>query len=126
MADPSIDAEQAALLSALYQAERADTSAMFTNALALFGSAIAYVAVVLGFVASGTTVNGVMLAFAPVPACGLIAYHQLMVGMNSARAASAQQLETKIRLAWDPRAILACWQNYLEIERAGHCSWLGW
>jgi hypothetical protein len=96
MAEPDINAEQAALLSALYQAERADTSAIFANALAVLGFAIAYVAVVLGFATSGTKTNGVMLAFAPMRACALIAYHQMMVGMNGARAVSAFRLEKKI------------------------------
>ena len=89
--------EKIDLLTSLYEAERADNAAAFTNTLAILGFLIAYVAAVLGFVTTAASVNGLVLAFAPTPACGLIAYHQVMVGMNAARAASAQRLEGKIR-----------------------------
>ncbi|MFD7656811.1 hypothetical protein ACFV4N_22810 [Actinosynnema sp. NPDC059797] len=90
------NSDKVTLLAAVYQAERADNATIFTNALAVLGFALAYVAAVLGFVSTATTLHGVLLAFAPVPACALIAYHQAMVGLNGARAAAAQRIERVI------------------------------
>lgn len=90
------DTDMVTLLAAVYQAERSDNSSIFTNALAILGFAVVYVATVLGLVGAANTLNGVLLAFAPIPACALIAYHQVMVGMNGARAAAAQRMEEKI------------------------------
>jgi hypothetical protein len=92
--EPQID--RTAILTAIYQAERADNSAVFTNTLAILGFAITYVAAVLGFVVTASSLHGVLLAFAPAPACALVAYHQVMVGMNGARAAATQRLEWRI------------------------------
>jgi hypothetical protein len=90
------DADRVTLLSAVYQAERSDNSSIFTNALAMLGFAVAYVATVLSLVSATNALDGIFLAFAPIPACALIAYHQVMVGMNGARAAAAQRIERKI------------------------------
>lgn len=96
MSDSYSPTDRLTLLGAVYQAERADNAAIFTNTLAILGFAIAYVVAVLGFVSTAATLHGVLLAFTPTPACALVAYHQVMVGMNGARAASAHRLEKRI------------------------------
>ncbi|RDI25430.1 hypothetical protein [Lentzea flaviverrucosa] len=97
--------DKVTLLAAAYQAERSDNATIFTNTLAVLGFALAYVAAVLGFVSTATTLHGVLLAFAPMPACALIAYHQAMVGMNGARAAAAHRIERIIVTIIDDDAL---------------------
>ncbi|MBN3928198.1 hypothetical protein IQ279_00825 [Streptomyces verrucosisporus] len=96
--------EEIAFLSSLYQAERADTAAVFTNTLAVLGFALTYMAAVAGYVTTSGSLNGSVLAFAPTPACALLAYHQVMVGMNGARSHAAFLIEKRLArlVAMDP------------------------
>lgn len=88
--------EEISLLTALYQVERADTAAVFTNTLAVLGFALTYMAAVSGYTSTAHPLNGAVLAFAPAPACALAAYHQVMVGMNGARSHAALLIEKRL------------------------------
>jgi hypothetical protein len=88
--------EEVALLTSLYQAERADNAAVFTNTLAILGFALTYMAVVAGYTSTARFPHGGVLAFAPTPACALVAYHQVMVGMNGARSHAAFLIEQRL------------------------------
>lgn len=88
--------DRAALLGAVYEAERADTGGLFTNALAIVSFGLAYIGAVLAYVGATSSPNGAVFAFAATPACALMTYHQVMVGMNAARSASASRLEKQI------------------------------
>ncbi len=90
------NSDRVALLGALYQAERADNSSIFTNALAIVGFGLAYIGAVLAYAGATTAPNGAVFAFAGTPACALMTYHAVMVGMNAARSASASRLESQI------------------------------
>jgi hypothetical protein len=88
--------DKVALLGAVYQAERADNAGVFTNALAIVSFGSAYIGAVLAYVGAASSPNGAVLAFAATPACALMTYHQVMVGMNATRSASASRLEMQI------------------------------
>lgn len=99
--------EEISLLTSLYQAERADTAAVFTNTLAILGFALTYMAAISAYTSAASPLNGSVLAFAPTPACALVAYHQVMVGMNGARSHAALLVERRLAqlVAMDPSLI---------------------
>ncbi|MFD5265465.1 hypothetical protein [Streptomyces sp. NPDC058335] len=94
--DPPSPGDEISILTAIYQAERADNAAVFTNTLTVLGFALTYMAVVSGYTSTASSLNGGVLAFAPIPACALVAYHQVMVGMNGARSHAALLLEERL------------------------------
>ena len=83
--------------TALYQAERADLSNIFGQALALVSIALAYMGTALAvLVTRGTKGTGAWIMWFPLPAMMVISFHVVLTSLVFAHNVSAKTLEQEL------------------------------
>lgn len=97
--------KQVDILLAGYAAQRADCSAVFSNAVSFFGGTVAFIGVTLAFVQEPEKVPAPWLCVMAVVPWALLSYHSLLVGMNAAHSYVCEVYERELA-AESPRVLV--------------------
>lgn len=97
--------KQVDILLAGYAAQRADCSAVFSNAVSFFGGTVAFIGVTLAFVQEPEKVPAPWLCVMAVVPWALLSYHSILVGMNAAHSYVCEVYERELA-AESPRVLV--------------------